>query len=79
MLLLELQYVLWFLCDCAMTIASKPDVPWQCGDLLLLFLSLPLLEGRDPYWAVVRQDRTGQDRTGVHVCVCTIALYIYCI
>ena len=30
--------------SCAMTIPSKPDVHWQCGGLLLLFLSLLLLE-----------------------------------
>ena len=32
----------WFPCDCTMTTADIVDVLWLCGDLLLLFLSLPL-------------------------------------
>ena len=52
-----------------MTIASKPDVHWQCGGLLL---PLPLLEGH----VTLRGSRqTGQDRTCVCVRVC-VCMYV---
>ena len=36
-----------------MTIASKPDLHWWCGGLLLLILSLPLLEDHMTQWIAV--------------------------